>query len=236
MLEAVFFSAAAGILGTGLGGAAACALRGPSERLLGRLMSFSSGLMIGVVCFELMPEALSAAGMPVSVAGVMAGLLFVIALEKLIPAKAAGGGMLRTGLLIAAGIAAHNFPEGLAIGAGFSSAPELGFSVCAVIAMHDLPEGLAMGVPLRLGGAGAARVIGLAVLSGVPTAFGGLAGYALGGVSAAWVGFSLAFAGGAMLTITCGELIPEAALLDRGPVSFFALCAGFMLALAAVNL
>ena len=62
-LFSTIIGASAGIIGTGLGGAMAFILERPGKRFLSMLLSLSSGLMIAVVCFDLLPEAFEIGGL-----------------------------------------------------------------------------------------------------------------------------------------------------------------------------
>ena len=68
----------------------------------------------------------------------------------------------------------------------------------------------------------------MAFLSGVPTGIGALIGACVGGISEATVAISLGFAGGAMLYIVSGELIPESRDLYKGRCSVLAYIVGFI--------
>lgn len=54
--QVLLVTAAAGIGGTGLGGGAACLLRRDSSRMVSLLLSFAAGVMVAVVCFDLLAE------------------------------------------------------------------------------------------------------------------------------------------------------------------------------------
>ena len=60
--------------------------------------------------------------------------------------------LIKSGLLIAAGIAIHNFPEGFAVGAGFMRSPQFGIFIAVAILLHNIPEGIATALPLCEGG------------------------------------------------------------------------------------
>jgi len=240
MLYTTIVGSAAGILGTGLGGAIGFLLNDPGNRFLSTLISFSGGLMIAVVCFDLLPEAFEIAGLPVGIVGIVLGVLLVISLDELLKrgmrvsrgkTKRKGhlSSYLHTGILLGVGIAIHNFPEGLAIGSGFTAVQSYGIALSMLIAIHDIPEGIAMATPMRIGGLGKLKVFLLAVLAGIPTGIGAFIGYLLGEISPLFISLCLGFAAGAMLYITCSELIPESYDLHRGRMTGLGLIAGAIL-------
>ena len=73
----VGITAAAGIGGTGIGGAIACMFRKDSDKTVSLLLSFAAGIMTAVVCFDLLTEALNtemqAANVWLVICGVLAG-------------------------------------------------------------------------------------------------------------------------------------------------------------------
>ncbi|NLG37468.1 MAG: ZIP family metal transporter [Clostridiales bacterium] len=205
LYRAALAAMVAGVAGTGLGGLWAFMPGSRSNGAARAMLLFASGLMTAVVCFELIPEALALSGLGPLIAGIVSGVAAVALLSALIPGEDAAA---RTGWLVAASIALHNLPEGLAIGAGYAAFPALGIRLALVIALHDLPEGLAAAAPLRTAGVAPWRVFLLCALTGVPTGVGGLLGAIIGRISARWVAVSMGFAGGAMLYVTCGEMLP----------------------------
>ena len=116
--------------------------------------------------------------------------------------------ILRTGYLIFLGIALHNLPEGMAIGAGLESSPELGLFVAVAIGLHNIPEGIATAGPLRAGGLSWAKVLGLTLAAGLMTPVGTALGLVMFSISPIFIGMGLAFAAGAMIYIVSDELIP----------------------------
>lgn len=226
---------AAGIAGTGLGGALAFLLSNPGKRYLSTVLSMSAGLMIAVVCFDLLPRAFELGGLVTGLTGTILGIAVIALFQSVISANNVQNkrdrkkNYIQTGLLLGVGIALHNFPEGLAIGTGFSSVQTYGLGLSLVIALHDIPEGIAMATPMRMGGMGKFKVILAALLAGVPTGIGALIGYVLGEISVTFISLCLGFAGGAMLYITCSELIPESHDLYKGRISGFGLVVGIVL-------
>ncbi|MGF7058870.1 ZIP family metal transporter [Brassicibacter mesophilus] len=225
-----------GIFGTGLGGLIALSIVKPNTRLIGMILGVTSGLMLAVVAFDLLPEAYEISGLWVEILGIILGILMIFLIEDFIPspknaryAKNINNGFFKTGALLGIGIAMHNLPEGLAIGSGFMLTPEMGITMTLVIALHNLPEGVAMATPLRISGSPKLKVVMLTLLAGLPTGLGALIGSLLGSVSNFFIGLCLAFAGGTMLYITCGELIPNAKALHKGRASTIGLVIGFII-------
>lgn len=216
-----------GLAGTGLGGLSAFLISKASNRIMSSILEFSAGLMTAVVCFELLPEAFKLGGTFYTFAGILAGILVVVLIENLLKkshsiGKGENTGLLKAGILMAIAIAMHNFPEGFAVGSGFEASSSLGITITAVIIIHDIPEGIAMAVPMRVGGLSKLKAFTYTLLSGVPMGFGALLGAVLGKISDQFTAACLGFAGGAMLYIIYGELVPESKRLYLGRLSSLA--------------
>lgn len=214
-----FIGFASGVIGTGLGGVLGSFFRAHTRRGISFALEFTGGLMLAVVCFDLLPEAFGQAGLFLAVCGIFLGVLTVILLQNLIYKNKkldSSQPLLKSGLFIAIGMALHNFPEGLAIGSGFSISQVIGFSIFSVIALHDVVEGACVTLPIRAGGKGPLYAVGAACLSGVPTGFGALIGAAAGAVNPGVTALCLSFAAGAMLYIVCGDIFVQSKKMYPG--------------------
>lgn len=142
------------------------------------------------------------------------------------------------GLVLAAAVALHNMPVGMAIGATFAGAAEAavlsGVLAALIIGLHNLPEGMSIAAPLLTGGASASGAIAVAALSGLPTILGALLGYSIGAMDPALLGASLGFAAGAMLYVIFGELLPESEQLWRHRLSGLATMLGMLLGMLLI--
>ena len=227
-----------GIVGTGAGGVAAFMLKRPSRRFMGTVLGLAGGLMIAVVCFELLPEAFEMAGLTTGIAGIILGVVLVTIIDLLVPDRdftqrnIRDWGYIRAGIILGLGIAVHNFPEGLAIGSGLAVDLRLGLSLALAIGFHNMPEGLAMAMPMMIGGYSRVRILLATVIAGVPMGFGAFVGMLLGEISPQLVSLCLSFAGGTMLYITCGELIPKSQNVYRGRASAFGIILGIIAGIA----
>lgn len=139
------------------------------------------------------------------------------------------------GLVLAAAVALHNMPVGMAIGATFAGAARDGGALAAlIIGLHNIPEGMAVAVPLISGGMGRARAAGAAALTGAPTVLGALLGFSLGTLGPAALTLALSFASGAMLYVVFGELLPESSLMWRGKAPALAAVLGIITGMVIV--
>jgi ZIP family zinc transporter len=204
-----------GVVGTGLGGMIAIVLH-QSQNLLGWLLGFSGGLMFAVVSFDLLTSAFDIGGLLWGLAGMLFGFVVIVALDwclrRLKPIKDQN---LATSILLALGVAMHDFAEGLAVGAGFAATASLGFGVAVVMTVHNIPEGLAIGVPMRIARVRRGKILLATVLTGLPMAVGTFIGAVIGRFSRGLLAASLGFAGGAMLCIVVDKLIPSSQELSR---------------------
>ncbi|MGE4282147.1 MAG: ZIP family metal transporter [Clostridia bacterium] len=217
---------AAGMIGTGIGGVGAFFVNKRNNRFMSFVLEFSAGLMTAVVCFDLLPHAFELGGLEWTLIGVIIGVITIVYLDNCIriwkPEKrvrVVNSRLLRVGILMIVGIALHNFPEGVAIGSGFDASARLGMSLTMVIAIHNIPEGLAVALPMKAGGMGNIKVLLYTVCAGIPMGVGAFIGAILGEISQEVIAVCLGFAGGAMLYIVCGDLIPESKNIYKGRLS-----------------
>lgn len=234
---AVLVTAAAGIGGTGLGGGAGCLVRRDSERMVSLLLSFAAGVMVAVVCFDLLAEAAAEGGYGTAAVGVLAGFGVTGGLNLFLERRGQRGNgeggpnsLFLAGVVMALAIALHNMPEGMVIGAAFAGGSAgSGWTMAAIIALHNIPEGMAISVPLSAGGENRWKAMGIAALTGAPTVLGAVLGYCMGTMGAFALAAALSFASGAMLYVVFGELLPEASGLWKSTAPALAVVAGILL-------
>lgn len=272
-LVIVIITFISGVVGTGLGGVIGVVLKRDSDKIVSLLLSFAAGIMLAVVCFDLMSEPIEMMNKgtippltPLIVAAAVIvgyGVVYLLNLfidkrtnhevkhidenhpstadnlDELIHSnhyethKNAKSNLFIAGLVMMSAIALHNLPEGMVIGASYATADVMktlfsgsGFIMAIVIGLHNIPEGMAVSVPLISGGMSKPKAVLLTALSGLPTVFGALLGFALGGINDTMLVLSLGFASGAMLYVVFGELLPESILMWRSKLPAFAIFVG----------
>lgn len=237
-----FYGLIFGMVGTTLGGILGSFISLKSNKSLGFILEFAAGLMTAVICFDLIPETLNISNVSVCIIGIFIGIITMIFCNNIVDKiysnqkKLKTNTLLKTGIIIAIGLAVHNFPEGLAIGAGFEASNSLGFKLAIAIALHDVPEGISIALPLKNGGSSKLKSIIITTLSGLTTGLGAFFGAIVGNISLILIGISLAFAAGAMLYIVSCELIPESKSIYKGRFASLGNILGILVGIIAENL
>lgn len=108
-----------GTFGTTLGGLIGVTFKGNSARFLSFVLQFAAGLMLAVICFELIPETLEVSNIFSLLLGIIIGLFVMIICDNIIKrvyknkSKIKNNSLLKTGIIVGIGLAIHNFPEGI---------------------------------------------------------------------------------------------------------------------------
>lgn len=193
MITAIALTFLSGVLGTALGGLVSILFNLKSKRSLTMLLAFSAGMMISMICFDLIPEALENGGLAIAVTGCAAGVILLLLLDRHFHHHASEntesgnlhhhehhlnpeGKMLTLGLMMIGSVALHNFPEGLAIGSSSSHELSMGILMAILLTAHNIPEGMGMIAPLLSGGMGRTKALLLVASSGLSTLLGGILG------------------------------------------------------------
>ena len=193
-----------GTFGTTLGGIIGVIIKRKSNKFLSFILALASGLMMSVICFDLLPEALGISNITQVIIWTIIGIVSMIFCDVVVERKFNidnKNSLLKTGIIVSIGLAIHNFPEGLAIGSGFEASMKLGLSLAIAICLHDIPEGISMAVPMKNGGMKISKIIFYVILSGITTGIGAFFGAIVGSISEAIIALCLSFAAGAMLYI-----------------------------------
>ena len=145
-------TAIAGVLGTGLGGLVGALLQKNSNRVVSLLLSFAGGVMLSVVCFDLVTEAIETnVGLGVVIGAVAAGVVVIYLLNYLIDRKTnpelphIDANHPKTHDDLDELIHADHLEHHAARKDGKFSLFVAGLVMACAIALHNVPEGMTIG-------------------------------------------------------------------------------------------
>lgn len=233
-----------GITGTGIGGLTAFIPVSLSNRIQSTLLEFTTGIMISMVCMELLPEGYKTSGFIHTSIGLLLGVIMIIIVDEFLKGfhrknrktspnssylnNTNKNPVMLSGWMMVFAVALHNLPEGFAVGAGFQSGTGIGITLSVAMLLHDIPEGMAMAIPLKIGKVKPIKVFLITILSGLPMGIGAFLGAAFGSISDIFQAICLGIAGGAMLYVSLGELINESRSLYKGRIPLVGNMAGIL--------
>ena len=176
--------------------------------------------------------------------GFWLGILFLLALDKLVPHLHQGGcgaeglpcGLGRSAMLTFA-VALHNLPEGMAVGVVYAGLMTGAGEITAAgalalslgIAIQNFPEGAIISMPLRAEGNSKGKSFVYGFLSGLVEPLGAVLTILLASVMVPVLPYALSFAAGAMLYVVVEELIPEMSEGEHSNIGVLCFSLGFTL-------
>ncbi len=245
-------------LATGVGGLLSMAARRTSTRLLAFAMGLSAGVMVYISFMEMLPEAVSAieplycsrAATVYALAAFFGGIGLIALIDWLVPedenpheahtldelTNPGNHHLRRTGIMLAAAIGIHNFPEGMATFVSALDNLEVAVPIVVAVAIHNIPEGIAVYVPIFHSTGSRRKALKFTFLSGLAEPLGALAGmlFLLPFWSATVNAMCLAAVAGIMVYISFDELLPGAERHGHHHASIIGVVAG--MAIMAVSL
>lgn len=241
-------------LGTSLGAACVFPMKKQLRRNTQRaLTGFAAGVMTAASVWSLLLPALEMAGdlgkwsVVPAIGGFWIGVLFLLALDRLIPhlhlgsdqAEGPRAKLTNTVMLVLA-VVIHNIPEGMAVGvvfagmlsgsAGITAAGALSLSIG--IAIQNFPEGAIISMPLRAEGAGKGKAFLYGVLSGAVEPVGAAVTILASKLVLPLMPYLLSFAAGAMIYVVVEELIPEMSQGEHSNIGTVVFALGFTVMMA----
>ncbi len=199
-------------------------------------LGFSAGIMLVASFTSLLIPASEIAHISVVIGGFIVGVVFIKALDMLIPHLHIERGYegpvslknkISKAWLIALAIIVHNIPEGMAVGASTSYNVRDGLLVALAIGVQDIPEGLAVSIPIALTGS-VIKAILIGVLSGFTEAFSATIPAFIISYISITLPFLMSLSAGAMIYVVTHEIIPE--IMGKGGAenSTYGFLAGFI--------
>jgi zinc and cadmium transporter len=203
-----------------VGGLAALRFRDQQHLILG----LSAGLMLGVVGFDLVPEALSQQpgelfGVPSAMLAAVLGFLTLHIVERSLAIHRGHEGeegeyaghvhAPGLGIFAASALVVHSLLDGLAIGAGFQAGSTVGAFVAIAVLSHDFADGFNTYTITSLYGNDRRRALTLLVADALAPVTGA-AITLLVTIPQEILGLYLGFLAGVLLYLATSDILPEA--------------------------
>ncbi|KDN82919.1 permease [Kitasatospora cheerisanensis KCTC 2395] len=198
------------------------------------VLGFAAGLMLGVVAFDLLPEAMAQApeelhGVPEALLMFAAGFLVIHIVERAVAIHRGHEGEYAAhshahghghgpghrhreqgvGLAAASALVLHSMMDGFAIGAAFQAGTTVGTVVAIAVVAHDFADGFNTYTLTRLYGNNRRRAVTLLFADAVAPVTG--AGITLlFTIPEHLLGLYLGFFGGFLMYLATSDILPEA--------------------------
>ncbi|WP_062983641.1 ZIP family metal transporter [Nocardia anaemiae] len=186
------------------------------------VLGLAAGVLLGVVFFDLLPEALdqyggSVLGVPAALIATVVGFLTIHLIERAVAVHtghegefgAHKHGFESVGLVAAAGLIFHSTLDGLGIGLGFQAGATVGIAVAIAVICHDFADGFNTFTITTLYGSAHRRALTLLTLDAIAPVVGAVIGTVVQ-VPAGTVGLYLGYFAGFLLYLATADILPEA--------------------------
>lgn len=238
MLNALLLTVLAG-LSTTIGSLIIFFVRKRRDGFLNMSLGFSAGVMIFVSFVELLNESIENLGFLYAILGFFLGIFIIYLIDVLIPHSYEEEcacdpnlkkecDLKRCSIMVAVGIAIHNFPEGIAVFFSALVDIKLGIAVALAIALHNIPEGIAVAMPMYYATNSRLKAFFYSFISGVAEPVGAIVAYLFlyNFINITILNVIIAAVAGIMIYISFDELLPQAYKEENNHKIIFGIFAG----------
>jgi len=218
-----------------------------NTKLLASSLGFSAGVMIYVSMVELYAKAFeftagefgSKVGSIAATVSFFGGMFLIGIIDYVVPSTEGDIGTLKTdsngplkkmGILMAASMAVHNFPEGLVTFTSSLKDIKMGVMIAVAIAIHNIPEGMATSMPVYFSTGNRKKAFMISFLSGITEPLGAIAGYMFlrPYLSDGVMGIIFGAVAGIMMFISIEELLPMAREYEKSKLTILSVVGGML--------
>lgn len=204
-----FLSTFAGI---GIGGVIAALING-FKRSVGTIYAICTGLILGLLSFEIVPEAIQLGNWIVFALGFLVGVLIFEFIHlgfyknPVISTGSRKQHNFRLGLFLALIISIHNFPVGVVLGTSEHS--QFSTALLQALILHNIPEGMILFTPLFIAGIRFYLLFLISIFIAAPVAIGAFIGEMMGMQNNILWAFLISLTVGTIYMVTIKEILTE---------------------------
>lgn len=192
------------------------------QRFTAAIMSFGAGVLVSVICFDLIPYALTAGLVHTSIGLILGGLIYTVA--NILVSKRGGGQRKRSselqnsetemagsGMALAIGALIDGIPESIILGMSLIGGTGISIVMLIGIMISNVPEGLSSSVGMKKSGRSKSYIFGVWWFIAIISSFFSWVGYSFFlELSPELMSIATALGAGAMLSMIADTMIPEA--------------------------
>ena len=195
-----------------------CLFKSKKEKIISSSLMFSSGVMITLSIFSLIPESFKLLTQTFNKNQAILVTLFLfsagIFIFKIINKNSKTNNkssLYNLGILSLFAIIIHNIPEGMATFISYTSNPTLGIKLAIAIALHNIPEGIAIAIPIYYATKNLKKASIYTIISGLSEFIGALITFLFlkDYITPLLQSITLAITAGIMISISITEYIPN---------------------------
>ena len=185
------------------------------DKIINLSLSFSSGIMLSISLFSLIPESINYMGF--SFINIILLLLFInIGLiistytDKLIGKRIENNSLYKLGIVSIIALILHNIPEGVTTFLTTSNNFRIGLTLSLAIALHNIPEGISIAVPIFYSTKSKMKAIFYTALAGLSEPLGAIITglFLVNYINDMVLGLLFAVIAGVMIQISSSKLLP----------------------------
>ena len=187
------------------------------KRIIGDIMAFGTGILIGAASYELLGDSIHNGGLKATVTGFTLGAVIFTILNYFVSKKGADQRKRSTqkakgtGLAIFIGTVMDAIPESIMVGASLLEKQSVSWLLVAAIFLSNIPEGLSSTVGLKNSGYKKRKIFLLWISVLVISSFSAWGGYFfLSNAPEYLLAGIAAFAGGGIIAMVTSTMMPEA--------------------------
>lgn len=211
------------------------------DTIIASCLSISSGVMISISIFSLIPESvqLMIKNLSITLAFILTFIFIIIGIlissnidksvNKIIP----NNKLYKLGIISIIALVLHNIPEGITTFISTSSNTKLGLTLSIAIALHNIPEGIAIAIPIYYSTKSRFKAFTYTAISGFSELFGAVLAYLFltKYVNNFILAIILSITAGIMIHISIYELLPSSADYKKNKVTLLSFIIGFLIML-----
>lgn len=211
------------------------------EEIITFSLAFSSGIMLSISLFSLIPESVSLItdlqplfpSFLLVAIFIVTGILFSFGIDHGVSKKFATTPLYKLGIISIIVLMLHNIPEGITTFISTNANTRLGITLSLAIALHNIPEGISIAVPIYYATRNMKKAFWYTFIAGFSELLGAILAYLFIAqyISFFLLAFILGITAGIMIHISIYELFPNSLSYKKNKLTIIAFVLGFFIML-----